>query len=213
MNEVGYDAEKWAKRIQYRTDLSGFVYHLTKAEKDINGKTITGALDRLLKIIKERKISGSSTKSGFITGDKKAICFQDAPISGIAQNVVHEREFREQLGGKIRYVSIGLAFPKAYIFNNGSRPVFYEKKETAKQILPKDEWWRIVDFDLSDKENIVDWTHEREWRLPADEFNFDLSKVVVILPNKDRYQEFIEKLPTEDLKTIMGIIQTSPLVY
>ncbi|MEL4010464.1 hypothetical protein [Bacillus velezensis] len=79
--------------------------------------------------------------------------------------------------------------------------------------MPPDEHWRIVDFNLNDRENIVDWTHEREWRLPADEFIFDLAKVTVILPNSELHKEFIEKLPADDLKTITGMIQITPLVY
>lgn len=210
---MGYDVEKWSKRIQHRTDLSGFVYHLTKAELDNNGKTVMDALDRLVKIITERKLNGSSTESGFITGKRKAVCFQDAPIQGIVQNVLHENSYKAELGGKTRYTYLGVAFPKAYIFQQGGRPVFYEEKETAKKILPPDEYWRIVDFSLMDKENIVDWTHEREWRLPADEFHFDISKAVVLLPNRERYKNLIEKLSEEDLKAIQGIIQISPLIY
>ncbi|MGE6364489.1 DUF2971 domain-containing protein [Bacillus paramycoides] len=210
---MGYDSEKWAKRILYRTDLSGFLYHLTKDEIDVNGNTIRSALDRLLKIIGERKINGSSTESGFIIGDRKAVCFQDAPINGIVQNVVHEHTFKAELGGKVRYVGFGLAFSKSYIYRLGGRPVLYEKKEIAKTILPRQEWWRIVDFDMSRDDSIVDWTHEREWRLPMNDFHFDIRGVVVILPNFDMYREFISKCNPEDLKLIGGIIQISPLAY
>ncbi|MGM0861432.1 MAG: DUF2971 domain-containing protein [Bacillota bacterium] len=210
---MGYDVERWSKRIRYRTDLSGYVYHLTKAELGSDGKVTMKVLDRLIKIITERKLIGSSTQSGFITGSRRAVCFQDAPIQGIVQNVLHENSFRKELGGKIRYTYLGLAFPKSYIFQQGGRPVFYEEKEIAKKILPSDEHWRIVDFNLNDRENIVDWTHEREWRLPSDEFTFDLTKVTVILPNSELHKEFIEKLPADDLKTITGMIQITPLVY
>lgn len=210
---MGYGYEQWVKRIQYRTDISGFVYHLTKSIRNNDGEVTMSATERLIKIIEERKLNGSSTQSGFITGNRKAVCFQDAPLSGVIQNVVHEREFKKELGDKVRYVGVGLAFPKSYIFQQGGRPVMYEGKETAKKILPKDEWWRIVDFSLMDKENIIDWTHEREWRLPADEFHFDLSRAIVLLPNGDRHQELLEKLSPENLKTINGIIQTSPLVF
>lgn len=210
---MGYNRDKWQRRLQNRSDLSGFVYHLTKAELNKDGKVTISALNRLLKIIKERKINGSSTESGFIIGKRKAVCFQDAPISGIVQNVLHENNFREELGGKIRYTYLGLAFPKPYIFQQGGRPVFYEEKEKAKNVLPPDEHWRIVDFSLINKDNIIDWTHEREWRLPGDEFHFDLSKAVILLPNGERYKQLIEELPEEDLKTAQGIIQISPLVY
>ncbi|MGG0789277.1 DUF2971 domain-containing protein [Peribacillus simplex] len=210
---MGYSVEQWSKRIRYRSDLSGYVYHLTKAELGSDGKTTMKTLDRLIKIITERKLIGSSTESGFITGNRKAVCFQDAPIQGIVQNVLHENSFRAELGGKVRYTYLGLAFPKPYIFQQGGRPVMYERKEIAKKILPEDEWWRIVDLNLMNKDNIVDWTHEREWRLPADEFNFDLDRVTVILPNGDIHKEIIEKLPSDDLKNITGMIQITPLVY
>ncbi|HFK1791175.1 TPA: DUF2971 domain-containing protein [Bacillus pacificus] len=210
---MGYDWEKWERRIKYRSDLGGYLYHLTKPEENEDGKIIMSALDRLLKIIKERKLNGSSTKSGFIMGSKKAICFQDAPIHGIVQNIVHEQDFRKELGNKVRYRGIGLAFPKTYIFKSGGRPVFYEKKEIAKNILPKDEWWRIVNLDLSQNDNIIDWTHEKEWRLPENEFHFDLSEAVVLLPNRTMYQEFIEECPLDSLKEIEGIVQLGPLMY
>lgn len=213
MSSLGYSYENWRKRIQYRTDLSGYVYHLTKGETNNGSDGISHPLDRLIKIITERILIGSSTKSGFITGNRKAICFQDAPISGIVQNVLHENTYREDLGSKIRYTYLGLAFPKPYIFQNGGRPVLYEEREKAKKILPPEEYWRIVDFSLNNKENIVDWSHEREWRLPADEFHFDLSKATILLPNETTYRDLIDKLPKEDIKALMGIIQISALVY
>ena len=210
---MGYSVDAWRKRIQYRTDLSGYVYHLTKAEYDDDGRKVLGALDRLIKIINERKLNGSSTQSGFITGNRKAICFQDAPISGVVQNVAHENAYRDELGGKTRYTYVGIAFPKPYIFKNGGRPVFYEEKEKAKLILPPDEHWRIVDYSLLNENNIIDWTHEREWRMPGDQFHFDISKATILLPNQELYSELLEKLSNEELHKFFGIIQISPLVY
>ena len=210
---MGFTEEKWGNRIKRRSDMSGFVYHLTKAEIDSNGKEVLSAFERLLKIISERKINGSTTKSGFIIGNRKAVCFQDAPISGIVQNVFHENTYREDLGGKIRYTYLGLAFPKPYIFRNGGRPVLYEKKEIAKKILPENEWWRIVDYNLSDKNKIIDWTHEREWRMPTDSFHFELSKAAILIPNNDLHKSLIEELPKEDLKSIFGMVQISPIIY
>jgi hypothetical protein len=58
--------------------------------------------------------------------------------------------------------------------------------------LTPDEWWRIVNFDLSNDDNIVDWTHEREWRLTGDAFQFDISKATIILPNSRIYKHFIK---------------------
>ena len=59
-------------------------------------------------------------------------------------------------------------FPKRYVYNAGGRPVIYEDAEVAERMLPdKRDWWRIVKFDLSNKKKVVDWTHEREWRVPG----------------------------------------------
>ncbi|WP_281976053.1 DUF2971 domain-containing protein [Halobacillus litoralis] len=210
---MGYSVDAWRRRIQYRNDLSGYVYHLTKSSIDEDGNQVMSALDRLLKIIKERKLNGSSTESGFITGNQKAICFQDAPISGIVQNVAHENTYRQELGGKVRYTYVGLAFPKPYIFQNGGRPVFYEEKEKAKRILPPEEHWRIVDYSLLNENNIIDWTHEREWRMPRNEFYFEIPKATILLPNQELYVELLAKLSKEELQEFFGFIQISPLIY
>ncbi|MCU5430723.1 DUF2971 domain-containing protein [Bacillus anthracis] len=207
-----YTSKEWTNRMKHRTDLSGYLYHLTKPIID-NDEVQTEAIDVLLKIIKERKLLGSSTKSGFIIGKQKAICFQDTPIQGIAQNLAHEKEHRGKLGGKIRYTDVGLAFAKPYIFNQGGRPVFYEKKVIAKKILPENEWWRVVNYDLSNKDAVVDWTHEREWRLPKDELNFDLSRVIVILQDQTMYKYFIENMEKEDLEQLKGIISLHPVRF
>lgn len=211
---MAYTVDEWSRRLQYRSDLSGYLYHLTKPVTDNMGKTIMSATEVLIKIIKERKLIGSSTEKGFIIGKRKAVCFQDTPIHSLTQNTVHERAFRKELGGKVRYVSVGLAFPKSYIFQQGGRPVLYESTDKAKQILQDTDWWRIVNFNLSDKNNIVDWTHEREWRIPVDEsFNFDLTKATIVIPSKVAYVRLLESVPVEDLKSVLGIVQTSVVVY
>ena len=65
------------------------------------------------------------------------------------------------------------------------------KKKVAKKILPEDEWWRIVNLNLDDKSNYIDWMHEREWRLKGD-FEFELSQAVVLLSNTTSYKLFIQ---------------------
>ena len=207
VNTVPYNLEKWANRLASRSDISGYVFHMTKANEELN------AFEVLIKILKERTLIGSSTQKGFITGDRKAVCFQDTPISSIVENIHHEELYRDDLGGKTRYTYYGICIPKSYLFKQGGRPVFYEQKEIAKQLLPKEEYWRIVDYNLSDIDNIIDWTHEREWRLPTDRFEFGFSKVVILIPNGDSFKGLINHLPKEDLETIRGVIQISPLVH
>jgi hypothetical protein len=201
---MGYTLDDWSKRIAERSDMTSGLTHLTRQNERMD------VLDVLMKILNERCIKGSSPETGFIVGDCRAVCFQDVPMFSLAQNIYTEQKYRKDNKiTKERYAPLGLQFHKKYVFNNGGRPVIYEKTEDAKSLLPYSEWWRIVNFDLSDEERIVDWSHEREWRVPGD-FNFELSNVSVILSNTKAYREFINRCLTDNieiLKNIRGITQ------
>jgi len=205
---MGYDYEKWKKRFENRSDITLTLTHLTR-EQLLGDGTKLSSVDVLLKILKEQKIIGS-TKIAYIHGIHPAVCFQESPQYGIAQNLIHETRFREELGGKIRYSSNGLIFLKRYVYLRGARPVIYENVNDAKKMLPEEEWWRIVSHNLDNKENIVDWTHEREWRVKGD-FEFKLSAAYVLLGSSKSYKEFINKADIEILKSIAGITAIAPL--
>lgn len=209
---MGYDVERWKNRMSQRSDMTGFLTHLTRAALDTNGKVTMDTTDVLLKILREQKINGSTTASGFIVGPDKAVCFQDAPLYGITQNVLHEQTQRKDLGGKIRYRASGLLFTKLDLFRAGARPVIYEKTEVAKEFLHKDEWYKIVNLDFSDNEKIIDWTHEREWRIKGD-FYFNLSQATVLLPNKIAYKKFVENTDDTILSEIAGIVTMNNIIY
>ncbi|SPT99196.1 Uncharacterised protein [Lysinibacillus capsici] len=198
-----YNATKWLKRHRNRNDISAYLTHLTKPQGDLN------SVEVLIKILKERKLLGSG-RSGFIKGSEKAVCFQDAPLNGIGQNVLHEERMRKEFGGKIRYQAIGLMFSKPYIFKNGGRPVIYEDKELASELFDEVSW-RVVTMDFNDLHNIIDWSHEREWRMKGD-FEFELSKVYVVLTNRNSYNYFIKKVPESILKEIKGIVTIDAII-
>ena len=179
--------------------MSEYLTHFTKS-----GET-------LIHILRERKLKGSTTDSGFIVGDKSAVCFQDGSTYGLAQNLLHEQIIRKETNGKIRYLPYGISFSKFYLFEKGARPVLYEQTEKAKEILPKEEWWRIVNLNLTNKENIIDWTHEREWRIPGD-MDFDISEVFIYLTNESAYRTFINDCPLNVYKEIKGIIVLRPIL-
>jgi hypothetical protein len=183
---MGYTEHEWRRRLAERSDLSSHVVHLTRDAGTHNGLRV------LLKILNDGVLEGSDTASGFICGSRKAVCFQDAPLTGVCQNVFYEQKYREaNKGCKIRYVAVGLAFPKTYVYAKGGRPVVYDKTTDAKRYLPKDQYWRIVNFDLDDLSNIIDWTHEREWRVP-DEFKFEVEQATVLLTHESAYRRFLE---------------------
>lgn len=202
--KLKYNRKVWTNRHRQRSDISTYLTHLTRPN---GGRS---ALEVLQHILSAKKLIGSTTDKGFIIGNNPAVCFQDMPLYGVAQNTLHEQLNNKELGGRIRYWPIGLCFEKDYVYKKGGRPVFYEKKAVAKKILPAEEWWRIVTFDLSNKDELVDWTHEREWRIKGD-FEFELDKAIVMFPTKAQYSKFVSDFG--DLhKEVGGIVTLDPVL-
>ncbi len=208
---MGYTADNWKARIAQRNDLTTGLVHLTRDQGN------TSALDVLLKILVERKLIGSEPTTGFIVGSNPAVCLQEAPIYSLAQNIYTEQEYRkENEKAKIRYLGFGLQFSKRFIYMKRGRPVIYDKTQDAKSYLPSSEWWRIVNFDLNDEKAIIDWSHEREWRVPGN-LTFALSDVSVVLPNSGAYRKFVEKCEEKKelkiLSSVNGIVQLGMIFY
>lgn len=146
-----------------------------------------------MKILTEQKIIGSTTKSGYVNGNISAVCFQDIPLHSVAENIFYEQQLKKENKAKsFRYTGFGLRFSKEFIFNKGGRPVIYDITEEAKKYLSKENYWRIVNFDLSNENNFIDWTHEREWRIPGN-LEFDLSEVEVLIHDYKTYKKFIQR--------------------
>ncbi len=181
------NSKEWNKRIARRSDFSSKLVHLTK------NHDATSGFGNLFKILTEKKILGSTTESGFICGNIPAVCFQDMPLHSIAENIYYEQYLKKnQNSQKHRYTGYGLRFSKEYIYQKGGRPVIYDRTKDAKSYLNEDNYWRIVNFDLSNKDNYIDWTHEREWRLPNN-LDFELSAVEVLLHDEKGYKNFIRR--------------------
>ena len=184
---MGINSTFWKERHLSRRDLTTQIVHLTKPS--IEEGTKHNSLINLLRILKSRTIFGSTTETGFIIGNTPAVCFQDIPLHYLEKNLKYEKHLRENSSNKkIRYSSTGLIFSKPYIYAKKGRPVIYESTQKAKRILPPSEYWRIVNFDLSDTKNIVDWTHEREWRIPGD-FKFELKEVTIVVSSLFQFQK------------------------
>jgi hypothetical protein len=212
---MGLKKQVWLDRIAHRVDLTTSVVHLTRPSI-VGGEELTH-IDILWKILLEKTIKASSTATGFICGDRTAVCFQDAPIQSIMQNLFHEKQYRNAApGAKVRYMGAGLIFDKLYIYNKGGRPVIYDRTNDAKRYLPKDEWWRIVNFDLTDNNDLIDWTHEREWRHPGD-MTFDRKDVTVLVSGRSAYHYFInlcESNPEQHmLSSIEGVLAANPVLF
>lgn len=197
--------EEWIDRIYKRSDITSKLTHLTK------GSGTLDCIDILINILKEKKLKGSTTESGFIVGDRKAVCFQEVPLYSIAENLHYEYIKRNK---KVRYNAAGLIFQKQYIYNLGGRPVIYDKTSEAKSYLPSEQWWRIVNLDFSNCNEIIDWTHEREWRVPG-EIEFELKDVTIIVPWIEDYQKIIEEFKKDGIDLsleVAGIINLSNVI-
>lgn len=200
-----YSYESWIARIAERTDLTCKVAHLTR-----------GSVAALISMLLDRRIRASNPKAAFMHGDRAATCFQDAPLHALCQNVRFEEEYRQaNKRARVRYSANGLLFGKGYVYGKGGRPVIYDRPDAAKAYLPKEEWWRIVNFDLRDRKNIVDWTHEREWRVPGD-FEFDLDRATVLLANHTMYTRFVKACEAGApnlLTSVAGLVVMSDVLH
>jgi hypothetical protein len=208
---MAYTRKDWERRIADRTDMCAGLVHLTRETSQSN------VFEVLLKILIDQKLIGSTTEMGFICGDRKAVCFQDAPLYSISQNVFFEqKQIEHNSDYKLRYRAIGLAFSKDYLFMKGARPVVHEQTDTAKEILPPDEWWRIVRLDLSDPNSFVDWTHEREWRLPGD-LEFELSEATLLMITnsnvKDLAKRYMENTGKDLRDELRGIVTLRDVLF
>lgn len=162
--------DNWSKHIERRSDLSTRITHLTRR---VPGKT---ALEVLFDILDSKTLKGST---GYIVGNEKVVCFQEVPLFSLAENIKYEEEIR--CGERPRYEAFGLRFNKGAMFGKGARPVVYGPSYELRKIFEKENYWRIVDMDLSKADNITDWTHEREWRVKGD-LKFQYKEIEV---NKD----------------------------
>ena len=205
------DKKDWRKRFKNRVDLSSRVTHLTKGDTDDE------AFENLISILEEKCIRASKTGSNFINGDIPAVCLQEAPLIAIAENLQYEEKLREEdEKQRIRYLGFGIRFHKDFIYQNNGRPVIYDDTNQAKEYLHKSDWWRIVRLDLSDKNHMMDWTHEREWRVPGD-LLFDYSQCEIIVPSPVYYHKFVEYClknnREEILLEIQGIVVMASVYY
>ncbi len=112
------------------------------------------AMDNLEAILRSRIIKGSSR---MVRTTRCVVCLFDAQWSELNRLLVP--------ANRRRYEPFGIAVDKRYAFSMGARPVIYMPWPEACQMLDERELWRVVAIDLTQTPP-VDWTFEREWRVP-----------------------------------------------
>lgn len=167
-----------------RPDFSKYLIHFTKDRRpDSESKSNVAldfkgvsAKDRLLNILEPRQILASRLTTG---NNADACCFTECVWSSLLTHT-------------LRYSSYGIGFSKKFICFKKGNPVFYvepnmfNKYKIDKELLPF-----LALYDPLNKNKVIDFTHEREWRI-AKELKFAYYNVqFLILKNYDDIQDFL----------------------
>ena len=173
-----------------RPDFSQYIAHFNK------NSSRGMAIDNLVNILRNKVIEASSMP----WTDARAVCFTECPWSSI-------------LAHTEKYSPYGIGFHKATVYAKHGGPVYYIRPDHYQ--MQKDNGGfdsRVLPFltpfspayrpdNLNDDRwnHTVDYTQEREWRVPHD-FPFDYKDIkFVILPDYKTMAEF-----HKDFKDIIG---------
>lgn len=150
-----------------RFDISDRLIHFTRGDECVD------ALGKLSAIIREgRLVAGNSPKN---RGGYRCISFTEAPIAAFAGTSVSRFPFS-------RCSQFGLMFEKNWVYERGGRPVIYQP-DSDYHLLPEELRWRHVRFEPT-REQPIDWTREREWRIPSDSLAFTPAEAAIVVPNE-----------------------------
>ncbi len=175
-----------------RPDMTPFLIHLTKSNEE------TSAFDNLVNILKSGLIK-TTDGTGFIKGGCRAACFMEVPISALKYSLTKEN--------KKRYEPYGIFCSIPYSYYAGARPVLYLSNNEAQHMIPEEEMWRVVRFEIQESGYFTDWRFEREWRCPTD-FQLSLENTGVLvknIPDAQRLTKLLSEKP-DDFKIVPNSI-------
>jgi hypothetical protein len=164
--------------LKRRSDMTEWLIHFTRHNGDMPAREV------LRQILIEGVLRPSWSERGrqrTVYGPVPAVCFSEQPLAAFATYV----DARRDTGLTDGY---GLLLHKHDVNAAGGRPVIYGLKYVyeldrnqkirrdidpqcrvlREDCLPFHEQYRYVTFVPNDTQNAIDWSHEREWRWPAD---------------------------------------------
>jgi len=187
----------WGYSIRKSADYSPYVVHFCKDTKEGTSKRITvdkalkkdeplftfktsTGLEKLQSILKAKKIFSSDMPH--VGANQKAVCFTECVWESILEHA------------KV-YGRYGLGFNKKQLFDAGGGPALYLRGDRLKQLLknfPSELVPFVTPFDPMNEmaKGVIDFVHEREWRVPND-LTFDYSSV-----------EFVVVSTTDDVRVV-----------
>ena len=201
--------------IRARQDLSVSVTHWTRHSGNIR------AFQVLRKILIEGNLAPSTTETGFIKANKTATCFTETPIS-VMVRLFDLAKHDADAARYLKWEPYGLSFLKPVVYHiYKGRPVLYLSKEEYQEFVVKPGLtdalaWRIVDLDQNNLTEAVDWTHEREWRIPGPVAFGKLplvAKPIAIVYSGEEREELIAEFPPGDKCPFGGIVAISDLRF
>jgi hypothetical protein len=150
-----------------RLDFSHSLVHLTRERHEYSSSDpatrkllrVVSAFDVLREILTTGVLRGSGNE-GYIKGSRRAVCFSEIPLSAMHLFAV---EPSVEISRSHSYRPYGIVLSKVTVFSAGGRPVIY-LPDSEGHWIPAEEKWRHVRFEPPQ----VDFTHEREWRVPGD---------------------------------------------
>jgi hypothetical protein len=184
---LGKSAELLLKRMSIvRRDIGSLLVHWTRSKYDRDEmmsplKLQAKAADILFTILDSSQLLGSST---FIRESHKCICFTEAPIPEMASLF----KVFEELNDK-RYEPYGVAVSKEWLFSKGGRPVIYQSDAEYNE-LPQSMKWRHCLYEPASQ---IDFTWEREWRIPGDKLDLSPKETLVIVPDRKFANQVLNK--------------------
>lgn len=182
-----------------RPDFSNYLIHFTKGVKPCVEKNNPAnafakgrsARDRLVSILKQRTIKSSTLP----WVKREAVCFTECVWGSLLSHAT-------------KYSPYGIGFSKEYIFNHGGNPIFYVRPKLYENQQWNDDTHIFTSPFLPEysQEKMkstpnakrVDYTHEREWRLPCElQFEYVDIEFVILKSHKD-----IKLIPQTTIKAI-----------
>jgi hypothetical protein len=130
------------------------------------------AFEVLIEILFTGRLVGTS---GFVRGGYHCVSFTEWPVSELPALFAINTELT-QSGIQIRYEPYGIAVKKAWLFQYGGRPVIYQPDSEYSNLPANLQWWHVR-YEPPD----VDFTWEREWRIPCSELRLAANDVLVLV--------------------------------
>jgi len=169
-----------------RFDISDKLIHFTRGER------ADDAFVRLRSIIRDGRILGSNR---MIRGGYRCVCFTEAPLAAFAEDFISQFPFT-------RYSQFGLMFEKRWVYERGGRPAIYQPDDDFCR-LPEELRWRHVRFEpVADP--VVDFTWEREWRIPCGDLPFTPADAVIVVPSA-HWEDALQRLHDTDQDVLVDI--------